>query len=208
MGIFSSKKQNSESECINEHTSSEMRTPQKRKTTRPKSSRDASPKRVCTPSPKAKSTTPAPSSSALAYAFIVNRIKDGDTIEAIDSDNNKTAIRLEFIDAPEKKQVRWGAEATNKLKELIPLRSRIAIFSDKKEKYKRTLGVITNESGVNVNKRMLELGMAKFSSRRAKKVTEEYKFAEEQARNAQLGIWSDPNFESPSAFRKKQKIKK
>ena len=68
--------------------------------------------------------------------------------------------------------------------------------------YKRRLSVVINSDGIDVNKRLIEVGLAVYYPSGK---GQEYKKCQEIAKSAGLGVWSDPTFELPSQFRKNKR---
>jgi len=121
-----------------------------------------------------------------ANAEIVNRIKDGDTFELLSGET----VRMIGISAPEK-DLMYGQNATEKLKDLINGRNvfltKCSINSDR-DRYNRLLRYVELD-GIDINKKMIELGMAQCYIKYNFSKLEEYKLAEDQAKINQLGIW-------------------
>lgn len=133
--------------------------------------------------------------------FQVVRVIDGDTIVVKDDDNNETRVRLSYIDAPEKKQGDWGKKAENELKKLLPVGSKVDLINDGKlDRYKRRLSVVKTIDGKDVNRALLEKGLAVYYP--SVPVNKEYQKYELAAKKAKRGIWSDPSFKNPKDFRK------
>ncbi|MBX7242822.1 MAG: thermonuclease family protein [Bacteroidia bacterium] len=137
----------------------------------------------------------------------VIKIKDGDTLEILDSLNIKHTIRLAHIDAPEKNQD-YGTISKNYLGELCFTQIVIVEKTDT-DRNGRWIGVVWL-SGKNINLEMVKAGMAWHYKEYSKDAT--YALAEEQARKAKAGLWSAKNPVSPWEFRKarreQQKAKK
>ncbi|WP_234111447.1 MULTISPECIES: thermonuclease family protein [Chryseobacterium] len=128
-------------------------------------------------------------------------VKDGDTVEGLYYQFPMN-IRLEHIDAPEKRQP-FGTKSKEKLSDLC-FGKMVTIISRGKngnfDSRGRIIAEIFLEDGTNVNKEMLKSGLAwhfkKYSS------DAEYARLEELAKSKKLGLWSDPNSISPWSFRK------
>ena len=69
--------------------------------------------------------------------------------------------------------------------------------------YGRRLSVVVTSDGLNVNKKLIEIGLAVYYPSGK---GQEYKKCQEEAKSAGLGVWSDPDFELPSQFRKNKKL--
>ena len=130
----------------------------------------------------------------------VVRVSDGDTITILDEGKVENKVRLNRIDAPEKKQA-FGDASRKYLASMVAGKF-VKVEWAKKDKYGRILGdVIVGE--VNVNLRMVQGGMAwhfkKFDN------TPIYAQAENEARAKKFGLWVDPNPIPPWEFRKAKK---
>lgn len=128
----------------------------------------------------------------------VVRVIDGDTIEVLDSENNKIRVRLFGIDAPEKKQS-FGNKARGFLASLISGKE-VQIFIMGEDRFKRNLGVIMSE-GKDINKEMVKNGYAWAYS----KYSKDYILDQADAHAFKLGLWSEENPQSPAEFRKQKK---
>jgi len=100
----------------------------------------------------------------------VIRVPDGDTI-VVDAPNTYSqdliSIRLLGIDTPEthyygKSQGYWGDVASNRLKQLLPIGSRVIIELDKTrcDRFGRVLGYVFKQDTVFLNQIMLEESLA------------------------------------------------
>jgi len=129
-------------------------------------------------------------------------IKDGDTVEVLYYQLPFT-VRLEHIDAPEKKQA-FGTVSKKKLSDLCFGKMVTIISKNKKGSYDRNGRMIAEiylENGVNVNKEMVKSGLAwhfkNYSSDKS------YSDLEILARKNKIGLWQDKNAIAPWIFRKK-----
>jgi len=128
-------------------------------------------------------------------------ITDGDTIKVLDDlDKGVLKIRLNKIDAPEKKQA-FGQKSKQYLSNLVFGKQVIIRFKEI-DRYGRILGVIYID-GVEVNLQMVKAGMAWHYAYYDK--TPAYIEAEKKARASKVGLWIDPEPISPYEFRKSRK---
>ena len=128
-------------------------------------------------------------------------VTDGDTITVLDNlDKGKFRIRLDKIDAPEKKQA-FGNKAKQYLSSLI-FGKKVSIRYKSIDRYGRILGVVFLD-GAEINLQMVQNGYAWHYSYYDK--TPAYIQAEKQARAEKKGLWADPNPINPYQFRKSQK---
>ena len=128
-------------------------------------------------------------------------VSDGDTITVLDEmDQGKFKIRLDKIDAPEKKQA-FGSKSKQFLSSLI-FGKQVSVRFKEIDRYGRILGVIYID-GVEVNLQMVKAGMAWHYAYYDK--TPAYIEAEKKARASKVGLWIDPEPISPYEFRKSRK---
>ena len=128
-------------------------------------------------------------------------VSDGDTITVLDDmDKGTFRIRLDKIDAPEKKQA-FGNKSKQFLSTLI-FGKKVSICFKSIDNYGRVLGVVSLD-GKEINLVMVQNGYAWHYSYYDK--TPAYIEAEKQARADKKGLWADPNPINPYQFRKSQK---
>ena len=128
-------------------------------------------------------------------------VSDGDTITVSDDmDQGNFRIRLDKIDAPEKKQA-FGNKAKQYLSSLI-FGKKVSIRYKSIDRYSRISGVVFLD-GTEINLVMVQNGYAWHYSYFDK--TPAYIEAEKQARAEKKGLWQDPNPINPYQFRKSQK---
>lgn len=127
-------------------------------------------------------------------------ISDGDTVKFL-VENQTYTLRLEHIDAPEKKGGQaFSTQAKKTLSDLC-FRQEVEIeWKGEKDRYGRIIGVIYNHQGVNVNQEMVKKGMAWHYRRYSKDRT--YSKLEDEARKKKIGLWQDPNPIPPWEWRK------
>ena len=82
------------------------------------------------------------------------------------------------------------------------------IKSPRLDVYKRTLAEVINSQGVNVNKRLVEEGMALVYPFSKSGCSADYSSLEKVAQENKMGVWSDESFVKPWVFRKQRKGKK
>lgn len=144
---------------------------------------------------------PKPGTDQLVLKVKIIGIKDGDTVEALYY-QLPIVIRLEHIDAPEKKQA-FGTVSKQKLSDLAFGKTVTIISKGKKGNYDRNGRMIaeiyTNEKTC-LNKEMLKAGLGwhykKYST------NAEYGQLEDIARKKKIGLWSDKNPIAPWNFRR------
>ncbi len=130
-------------------------------------------------------------------------IADGDTITVLDPDKKQHKVRLNGIDAPEKKQA-FGAKSKARLGDLVAGKDVVVEWKEK-DTYGRTLGKVV-QGGLDVNLQMVKEGLAWHYRKYSKSV--ELARAEAEAKAAKKGLWADQNPVPPWEFRKLEKKKK
>jgi endonuclease YncB( thermonuclease family) len=136
----------------------------------------------------------------------VVRVIDGDTIVVLDAGKVQHKIRLQGIDAPERKQA-FGTKSKENLSDLVAGKSVVVDYS-KYDRYQRILGkVLVN--GQDVNLEQVEDGMAwhykKYQGEQSASDRIKYSDAEREARMRKLGLWHDPNPDPPWDYRQAER---
>lgn len=147
-------------------------------------------------------------SLSFAGQYKVTRVIDGDTIRVIFL-GTKTTVRLVGIDAPEVSHAKnqpgqpFSEAAANYLAGLV-LNKAVEIISYGPDRYGRTLAEVVVDNR-NINIEMLKAGYAEVcrgDSLVGILDTKAYWEAEEEARAAKRGMWSQGNYMSPMKWRK------
>ena len=128
-------------------------------------------------------------------------VKDGDTVEVLYY-QLPMVIRLEHIDAPEKKQP-FGTVSKQKLSDLCFGKNVMIVSTGKKGNYDgrgRMIAEILVNDKINANKEMLKSGLAWHYKKYSK--SEEYAQLENAARKNRVGLWTDKNPIAPWSFRR------
>jgi endonuclease YncB( thermonuclease family) len=135
---------------------------------------------------------------------LVVGVADGDTITVLDQQKNTYKIRLQGIDAPEKKQA-FGEKSKQSLHDLVHSKQ-VRIEYDKEDKYGRIVGKVTVDD-VDVCLQQLVLGMAwhykKYQNEQSVSDRALYSETELKSQSLKLGLWSDDTPMPPWEFRKK-----
>ena len=130
-------------------------------------------------------------------------VADGDTVTVVDAAKIQHRIRLEGIDAPEKKQP-FGQRSKASLSDLV-FGQPVTVLTEKKDRYGRNVGRILIGS-LDVNLLQIRRGMAWFYRRYAGELSASdrrlYDEAEMAASAARVGLWSHPNPQPPWEFRR------
>lgn len=120
-------------------------------------------------------------------------IDDGDTIVF----PGRVIIRFMCIDAPESDQLPYGPQATAAMREMIGDKD-VKCFGHFYDKYNRLLGFCKTDTDL-LNLEMARRGLAIAAGG---KQCHKVKAAEQEAKEAKRGIWSDANFIKPHEWRK------
>ena len=129
-------------------------------------------------------------------------VKDGDTVVLL-IDGKETTVRLAHIDCPEKRQD-FGTKAKQFVSDLC-FGKNVVLNQQGTDRYKRIIGEIILENGVNINKELVKNGLAWHYKKYSK--DDSYAQLEIYARTNKIGIWSHPTPIAPWNFRKPKKAK-
>jgi endonuclease YncB( thermonuclease family) len=136
-------------------------------------------------------------------------VSDGDTITVIDDNKQRHVIRLMGIDAPEKAQA-YGQKAKESLSDLV-FNKEVSVTWFKRDRYGRTVGqVYVDDTDVCLEqiKRGLAWHYKDYEREQSVEDRSRYEIAEEQARNASIGLWRDKNPHAPKLYRATRKFNK
>ncbi len=129
-------------------------------------------------------------------------VADGDTITVLDASNQQHKIRLQGIDAPEKKQA-FGQKSKASLSAMVYGKP-VTVEWSKRDRYQRIIGVVLAD-GVDCNLEQVKAGMAWWYRQYAKEQSPadraKYEAAENQAKAGRVGLWSDADPLAPWEFR-------
>lgn len=123
-------------------------------------------------------------------------VADGDTITVLDSFRAEHRIRLHQIDAPEKRQD-YGMVSKLSLSDLV-FGKQVTVEVVDIDRYRREVGTVWID-GMDANLEQIKRGLAWAYRRYARDPA--YFAAEEKARSAKRGLWSQPNPIPPWEFR-------
>ena len=136
--------------------------------------------------------------SAETFSGKVVGISDGDTITVLHGGRGE-AIRLDGIDAPERKQP-FSAAAKKHLSDLV-FQKTVRVEMKSKDRYQRSVGVIWLPDGRNVNQEMVRAGYAWWYRRYAPR-DRKLDALEAEAREARRGLWEEEEPTAPWIFRR------
>ena len=149
--------------------------------------------------------------TALASQFVVTQVYNGDTL-TVESEGYELKVRLVGIDAPETSRKKnepgqpYSQRAKIHLQKLV-LNKTVELESYGLDRYSRILAVMYVD-GINVNLEMVKEGLAEvYKGKPAPGFDNSpYWEAEQKARNAGFGMWSQGDkYISPKEWRKRQK---
>lgn len=153
-------------------------------------------------SPRAEDPGNSPADVDRIQATVVS-VGDGDTLRAT-AQGEKLTIRTGCIDAPETAQTPYGPQASNRLKELLPVGQSITLRKIDTDRYGRTVAEVYR-GGKSVNLQMVERGSAVVYRQYldgCAATRDQYLQAEAQAKAQGLGFWGQEKPILPWDFRR------
>lgn len=136
-----------------------------------------------------------------AGVYKVVKIKDGDTLGLLTSDNQQVTVRLAEIDCPEKSQA-FG-QAAKKFTSDLCFGKEVKLIGNEHDRYGRTVAQVVLTNGTNINYALVKNGYA--WQYKAYSKNPELTALEQQARESRLGLWQDANPTPPWDFRREKK---
>lgn len=142
---------------------------------------------------------------AASFTGRVVKVADGDTLTVLTADSQQHKIRLAEIDTPEtghgsKKPGQPFGQVAKKYASDLAAGKQVRVDVVDKDRYGRIVGRVILPGGSSLNARMVGAGLA-WVYRQYAKDPELYRL-EEDARTAQIGLWSDPTPVPPWVHRK------
>jgi micrococcal nuclease len=131
----------------------------------------------------------------------VVRILDGDTIEVLHG-RRPERVRLYGVDCPERRQA-FGTVARQFTGDTV-FGKDVTVKVRDRDRYGRTVGEVILPSGSSLNYELVRAGLA-WWYRDYAPADIALRQAEEEARRARRGLWSDPNAEPPWEFRRQSR---
>ena len=141
-------------------------------------------------------------------ACLVISVTDGDTIKCRDVDNQVYKVRLLTMDAPETHSNRclpqpFSQESKEYLTALVQDKQ-VVLETKGQDFYGRTLAVVKLDN-IDINNLMIEQGFAEVYRGATGYKKHAYYQTELQARQGNVGMWSNLDYESPMTYRKRCK---
>lgn len=141
------------------------------------------------------------------YTVKVVGISDGDSFTGLTKDNQQIRYRIFGIDAPEKSQP-FSNEARKLLSDLIYRKKVNLILVEPSDNYSREVVRVFIADSIDVGAEMIKNGLAwHYRHFDVSSNYFQYEQLEQQARENKIGLWSLPNAENPSKFRKEHRQK-
>jgi endonuclease YncB( thermonuclease family) len=134
---------------------------------------------------------------------LVTRVADGDTLDVLDDGKASHRIRLLGIDAPEGGQP-YGKVAKQALLDHV-IRRRVTVLVQSKDRYHRSVGKVLL-AGADINLEMVREGLVwhykHYAGDQVPGDARRYAQAEQEARQARVGLWADPHPTPPWVWRR------
>jgi len=126
-------------------------------------------------------------------------VADGDTI-AVLRDHRAVTVRLQGIDAPEKRQA-FGQRA-KQFAASLAFGNTVTVHVTGRDRYARLLAEVTLPDGRSLNQELVRAGFAWWF----RKYSHDMRLArlEEEAREERRGLWADPAPEAPWNYRSRR----
>lgn len=138
----------------------------------------------------------AQSIKAETFDATVTGVIDGDTIEVLHN-GTPERIRLSQIDCPEKSQA-YGTRAKEATSSLV-FGKHVQVDSHGHDRYGRTIADIHTDDGTDLNKKLVELGLAWQYLRYSQ--SKDLAGEESNARSSHRGLWADNDPVPPWQYR-------
>lgn len=158
--------------------------------------RDVDGRKSCKILPSTTSFAALPQSKDATCVQRILKVKDGDTFDYLDCNGAIHTVRIAGIDTPEKGQP-FANKAKEKLSSLLNS-GKITLLRTGSGNHKR-LAMEVYVDGIDVNLEMVKCGLAWREPRFDR--SGKYIKAEEDAKKAKLGLWSDPTSIAPWEYR-------
>lgn len=148
----------------------------------------------------------ASSGQAATLSGRVTSVADGDSFTLVDAKKKMWRVRIQAIDAPERRQSFSRASLTS-LKSMLQGKEVIVAIHEQDD-YGRVVGRVS-VGGRDAGLEQLRAGMVWFYTHYGRdldpRVRDEYIAAQRDARNAKRGLWSDVRAMPPWQYRRQQR---
>lgn len=143
----------------------------------------------------------APTFAAQVMEGKVVGVSDGDTITVLTNEKRQVKVRLYGVDCPESRQA-YGTRARQSTSGHV-FGKHVRVEVADRDRYGRTVGIVTGPDGTVLNRALLMEGMAWLYTPYCKApVCREWKHEEEAARLRKAGLWADASPVPPWEYRK------
>jgi endonuclease YncB( thermonuclease family) len=165
---------------------------------------------ACKSLPSSRATTPAKPIQATPIVasnrYKVLSVGDGDTLRVTQGNNSQPiTVRLACIDAPEMSQGIYGPQASQRLKQLLPIGQVVTLKIGNTDRYGRKVAAISR-NGTNINLQMVAEGQAvvyrHYLAACSQPVQQQLLRAETTAKQQRLGFWQQSNPVLPEVYRR------
>lgn len=133
----------------------------------------------------------------------VIKIKDGDTVVVLLSDNTEETLRLAEVDCPEKGQA-FGKNAKQFTSEAV-FGKTVTFYRTGKDRYKRTVAKIFYDHNKYLSEEIIKAGFGWWYFKASKNL--DLQKLQDSAKAKKLGLWTDKNAVSPWEYRKSRRKK-
>jgi len=138
-------------------------------------------------------------SNLLALSGKVVSVADGDTITVLTHDKTQVKIRFYGIDTPEREQD-FARASTAHLKTFLTPHVTVQVIDQ--DRYGRSIGLVFNEVGLNLNQQMVQDGFAWVYTQYCRKsFCSDWQRLEKEAMQSKTGLWRDPDPVAPWQWR-------
>ncbi|MDQ1097729.1 MULTISPECIES: thermonuclease family protein [Chryseobacterium] len=134
----------------------------------------------------------------------VIKIKDGDTVVVLLSDNTQQTLRLAEVDCPEDSQA-FGKAAKQFTAGQV-FGKTVTFYQVGKDRYGRGVAGVFYDNDKYLSREIVRAGFGWWYFKASKNT--ELRKLQDEAKLKKLGIWADKNAVSPWEFRKAKKTKK
>ncbi|HEX2532858.1 MAG TPA: thermonuclease family protein [Chitinophagaceae bacterium] len=128
-------------------------------------------------------------------------VADGDTFTLLTPENEQVKVRLFGIDCPERGQDYYSV-AKQHLSDLV-FRKPVRLDVQDKDRYGRSVAIVFDAEGRNVNEAMLSAGLAWHYTQYSK--NPEWDALQAEARKARRGLWQQKGAQAPWLWRKERR---